>query len=121
MRGEIKPWGAFFAEPARVLALLKEVECFRPKSPYPCEIVGDFLLHTGETEGAVMLFERSRSFVPGRPAVYRRLALAACEKGEMEKARNFLKEARKRFPADPKNEEKRFFEEWELKKSGKKL
>lgn len=108
-------------EPARVLELLKQVETLRPKSPYPCEIVGDFLLHTGETEGAVTLFERSRSFVPGRPAVYRRLALAACEKGDMEKARNFLKEARKRFPADPKNQEKRFFEEWELKKSGKKL
>ena len=108
-------------EPARVLELFRQTEKFRPRSPYPCELVGDFLLQVGETEGAVIFFERSRSYVPGRPAVYRRLALAACERNDFEAARNYLTEAGKRFPADPKNQEKRFFEEWKRRKQGKKL
>jgi predicted Zn-dependent protease len=108
-------------EPARVLELFRQTEKFHPRSPYPCELVGDFLLQAGETEGAVIFSKRSRSYVPGRPAVYRRLALAACERNDFEAARNYLAEAGKRFPADPKNQEKRFFEEWKRRKQGKKL
>ena len=99
--------------PGRVMELLRRTEELRPRSPYPCEKVGEVLLRRGDLDGAQQLFERSLSYVPGRPAVYRRLALAACFRGDFESARKHLAQARSLFPADPKNQEKSFFEEFE--------
>ena len=101
------------AEPAQLMALLRKAEELRPRSPYFCEMAGDFFFNTGETELAAQLYERSLSYVPGRPAAHRRMALIACRRGDMEAARRHLAQARKLFPADPKNQEKRFFEEFE--------
>ena len=104
------------APPARIMELLRECEALRPRSPYPLEIVGDFLLSTGDVENAATLFERSRTFVPGRPAVHRRLALCAALQGDAATAKKHLAAARELFPADPKNLEKNFFAEVEKKK-----
>lgn len=104
---------AIGAEPARLLELLRQTERVRPRSPYPCEMVGDALLKSGETDLALSLYEKSLSYVSGRPAVHRRLALAACYKGDRDTARKHLAQARKLFPADPKNREKEFFEDFE--------
>ena len=99
--------------PGSVMELLRRTEELRPRSPYPCEKVGEALLRRGDLDGAQLLFERSLSYVPGRPAVHRRLALAACLRGDFESARKHLGQARSLFPADPKNQEKIFFEEFE--------
>ena len=103
--------------PSRIMELLRECEALRPRSPYPLEMAGDFLMGTGDWESAKELFERSKSFVPGRPAVHRRLALIAALRGDEEKAKAHLAAARELFPADPKNQEKNFFAEVEKKKS----
>ena len=105
------------ASPARIMELLRECEALRPRSPYPLEMAGDYLVSTGDLENAKSLFERSRSFVSGRPAVHRRLALIAALQGDEEGAKKHLSAARELFPADPKNLEKNFFAEVEKKKS----
>ena len=76
-------------------------------------MAGDFFLHTGDIDNAEKLFKRSLELVPARPAAHRRMALVACHKGNMDLARKHLAGARSLFPADPKNQEKDFFERWE--------
>ena len=108
------PEGAVMApEPLRVMRLLDRFCQLRPGSPYGLEMAGDFFLHTGDLDNAEKLFRRSAELVPARPAAHRRLALAACRRGDFELARKHLAVARSLFPADPKNQESRFFEEWE--------
>ena len=100
-------------DPSLVMALLEDVCRLRRSSPYPLEMAGDFFFYSGDTENAVKLYRRSLELVPGRPAAHRRLALAACRAGDRELAKKHLAAARELFPADPKNQEKRFFEEYE--------
>ena len=100
-------------EPLKVMRLLDRFCQLRPGSPYGLEMAGDFFLHTGDLDNAEKLFRRSAELVPARPAAHRRLALAACRRGDFELARKHLAVARSLFPADPKNQESRFFEEWE--------
>lgn len=90
-------------DPFAGVQALKQVQKFRPKSPYPLELTGDMLLRAGDWDSALQLFEQARELAPGRPAIYRRLAAIAFRKGDMVKARNYLDTARKIFPADPKN------------------
>ena len=105
------------ANPSQLMELLRQVEEFRPRSPYPCEMVGEFLLYQGELETARSLFEKSCALVPGRPAAHRRLAMAAAFRGDMEQAKKHLAQARALFPADPKNQEERFFSDLERTRS----
>lgn len=100
-------------EPSRVMACLEKVEQLRPRSPYGVEMAGDFFFHIGETDQAERLYALSLARVPGRPAAHRRMALIACARGERVLAAQHLARAREIFPADPKNTEKRFFEDWE--------
>ncbi|MBR2374145.1 MAG: O-antigen ligase family protein [Lentisphaeria bacterium] len=97
-------------DPYTVMQRLKQMEYFRPRSPYPFEMAGDLFFRTGDLENAAVLFEKSRSLVPGRPAVYRRLAAVAFCRGDREKSAMYLRKAREIFPADPKNSEKAFFD-----------
>jgi Flp pilus assembly protein TadD len=99
------------------MELLRQVEQFRPRSPYPYEMVGEFLLYQGELETARSLFEKSCALVPGRPAAHRRLAMAAAFRGDMEQAKKHLAQARALFPADPKNHSERFFSDLERTRS----
>ena len=100
-------------DPSQVMRLLEEVCRLRPRSPYPLEMAGDYFFYSGDTENAVKLYRRSLELAPGRPAAHRRMALAACRQGDRALAAKYLAAARELFPADPKNGEKRFFEEWE--------
>ena len=101
------------ADTSQIMELLRHVDSLRPSSPYPSELVGDYLMSRGDLEGAKTLFERSFSFAPGRPAIHRRLASVAALQGDRELAKKHLSHARSLFPADPKNGEERFFEELE--------
>ena len=100
-------------EPARVMALLDDVCRLRPRSPYPLEMAGDYFFYSGDTENARKLYSRSLELVPYRPAVHRRLALIACRTNDRELAKKHLAAARALFPADPRNQEKRFFDDYE--------
>ena len=104
------------ADTSQIMALLRHVESLRPSSPYPCELVGDYLMSRGDFEGAKTLFERSLSYVPSRPSVHRRLAAIAALQGDNELAKKHLANARSLFPADPKSQEERFFKELERTK-----
>ena len=101
------------ASPEQLMELLRQLEKYRPGSPYPYEMVGESFLYRGEIETARSLFEKSRTLVPGRPAIHRRLATAAALEGDREKAEQHLAEARALFPADPKNHSERFFSDLE--------
>ena len=105
--------GGMAPEPLKVMRLLDRFCQLRPGSPYGLEMAGDFFLHTGDIDNAEKLFKRSLELVPARPAAHRRMALVACHKGNMDLARKHLAVARSLFPADPKNQEKDFFERWE--------